>query len=623
MDKNGTGEVTGGIVVMRMGENAKAVIDRVKAKIEEISPGLPTGVKIGASYDRSDLIEASIMNLLYTLLEEALIVTLVVMLFLFHLPSALRILVEIPVSVLIAFLMMRMFGISSNIMSLGGIAIGIGVLVDASIVLLENAHRHLADAQERKEREGVDFNYAEVVILSTKQVARPIFFSILIIVISFLPVFMLTGQEGKLFHPLAFTKTFSLLGSAIVSITLVPVLMTLLMKGRFHREEKNPASRLIVKLYRPVIHWVLRHRKTTIAINVVALLVSLPIAMRQGSEFMPALDEGSLLFMPTMMPNVSMREATRVMTVQDSIIKAYPEVHHVLGKVGKAETSTDPAPVSMIETIILLKPKEEWREGLTKDKIVEELNSALSIPGVANGWTQPIINRINMLSTGVRTDLGIKIFGSDLDTLERLAILAEAIVKHLDGAADVVAERVQGGTFLDVRVDQGKAARYGLTSADINAVVEGAIGGENVSTLVEGRQRFPINVRYMGDYRNSIEEISKLPIPVRSGLSMFGATVVSGSTMQSGMGGEMSGDLPTGNGMDGMSDRMSGTSDLGYTGSSSGFSPIGSSTSARPSSWSLTSPRRSRRRRVARDCRGRRLRRACAGRRRRSSGPLP
>lgn len=565
MEKDGEGEVTGGIVVMRLGENAKEVIDRVKEKIEEISPGLPPGVKIEASYDRSDLIEASVLNLLWTLAEEAIIVTLVIMLFLFHLPSALRIIIEIPISVLIAFLLMRMFGITSNIMSLGGIAIGIGVIVDASIVLLENAHRHLAEAQDRKERDGIDYNYVDVVIRSAMQVARPIFFSILIIIISFLPVFMLTGQEGKLFHPLAFTKTFSLLGSAIVSITLVPVLMTLLMKGRFHREEKNPVSHFLIRLYQPVIKWVLKHRKTTLAINIVLLAISIPLGLRLGSEFMPPLDEGSLLFMPTMLPNVSMHEATRILTVQDSIIKSHPEVHHVLGKVGKAETSTDPAPVSMIETIILLKPKDEWRPGVTKSKILEELNADLKMPGVALGWTQPIINRINMLSTGVRTDLGVKIFGSDLDTLEALAIRVEEILKKIPGAADVVAERVQGGTFLDIKVDPAKAARYGLTAGDINAVVEGAIGGENVTTIVDGRQRFPLNVRFQGDYRSDIEALGRLPVPVRANLDRSrssSAVMAAGMGAASSMGSSSNYDLATGSG-GGMAGMGGGSSDLG------------------------------------------------------------
>ncbi len=515
MEKNGEGEVTGGIIVMRLGENAEAVIQRVKAKIEEIRPGLPSGVDIHTSYDRSELIEASVDNLFDTLIEEAIIVSLIILLFLFHVPSALRIAIEIPISVLISFIMMKWMGITSNIMSLGGIAIGISILIDDSVVMLENTHRHLAEAQRLERETGQAFSYQDVIIRSVKQVARAIFFSQLIIVISFLPVFLLTGQEGKLFHPLAFTKTFSILGSTVVSIMLIPVLMMFTMRGKFKKEEDHPISRFFIRLYEPIIRSALRFRKTTLILNVLALLAAIPIRVRLGSEFMPPLDEGSLLFMPTMLPNVSVAEATRIMSVQDRIIKQLPEVHHVLGKVGKAETATDPAPVSMIETIILLKPKEEWRDGMTKDKIVEVLDSALRMPGVANGWTQPIINRINMLSTGVRTDLGVKIFGSNLDTLEALAIEAEMILKDVSGAADVVAERVQGGSFLDIQVDRDKAARFGLSPQDVNDVVETAIGGENLGTFIEGRARFPIAVRYGQAFRSSVEAIGQLPIPVK------------------------------------------------------------------------------------------------------------
>ncbi|MEO6940315.1 MAG: CusA/CzcA family heavy metal efflux RND transporter [Candidatus Kapaibacterium sp.] len=514
LEKNGTGEVAGGIVVMRAGENAKAVIDRVKAKIAQIAPGLPKNVEILTSYDRSELIEASVHNLRNTLLEEAAIVTLVILIFLFHLPSALRIIIEIPISVLIAFLMMRIFGMTSNIMSLGGIAIGIGVLVDASIVMLENAHRHLAEAQEQHEATGAPYDFSKVIIRSVKQVARPIFFSLLIIVVSFLPVFMLTGQEGKLFHPLAFTKTLSLLGSAIVSITLVPVLMLVLMKGKFRAEEKNPLSRFFRAMYQPVITWALRFPKTAIGLNLLALAVAVPIALSMGSEFMPALDEGSMLFMPTMLPNISLAEATRIMQEQDAIIKQEPEVSLVLGKVGKAESAIDPAPISMIETIVTLKPKDQWRPGFTKRMIQEELNKKLQIPGVAIGWTQPIINRINMLSTGVRTDLGVKFFGANLDTLESLAIRAERILKDVPGARDVVAERTQGGSYLDIHVDPEKAARYGITPGMVNDIVASAIGGENVATMIEGRARFPISVRYMQDFRNSVASIEQLPVPL-------------------------------------------------------------------------------------------------------------
>jgi len=514
LDKNGDGEVVGGIVVMRSGENAKQVIDRVKERIAEIAPGLSAGVHIEDAYDRSDLIKSSVRTLENTLIEEAIIVTLVVLLFLFHLPSALRIVIEIPVSVLIAFLLMRMFGITSNIMSLGGIAIAIGVLVDASIVLLENAHRQLSIAQEKKEELGIDFEYKKVVVLSAQQVARPIFFSIIIIVVSFLPVFLLTGQEGKLFHPLAFTKSFALLGSAVVSVTLVPVLMTLVMRGRMRPEEANPVSRFFRKIYLPVIEWALRHRSIAVAINALALIVAIPIALGMGSEFMPPLDEGSLLFMPMLAPSVSMPEATRILEAQDAIIKRYPEVEKVLGKVGKAETATDPAPQAMIETIILLKPHSKWRPGITKENIVDDLNRELRMPGVALGWTQPIINRINMLTTGVRTDLGLKFFGNNLDTLEKLAVEAEALLRPIKGAADVAAERLQGGSFLEIKLKPEAAAIYGITPGSVNDIIEGAVGGIPGGTVIEGRERFPITIRYPQGYRASLEDLRAMPVPV-------------------------------------------------------------------------------------------------------------
>ncbi|MBI5021757.1 MAG: efflux RND transporter permease subunit [Ignavibacteriales bacterium] len=510
MDKNGQGEVVGGIIVMRYGENAKDVIERVKEKIVEVQKGLPKGVEIKTAYDRSDLIERSINTLRSALIEEALIVSLVVMVFIFHFRSALRILIELPVSVLMAFILMKQFGITSNIMSLGGLAIAIGVLVDSSIVLVENAYRNIAHAQH----EGGVIDYTEISIRSAQQVGRAIFFSLAIIVVSFLPVFLLEGQEGKLFHPLAFTKTFALAASAIISITLVPMLMTMLMRGKFKPEEKNPISRFVMKIYEPILKRALKFRKTTLALNLLALLITIPMILSIGSEFMPPLDEGSLLFMPVTLPNVSITEAKRILQVQDKIIADFPEVDQVLGKVGRAETSTDPAPISMIESIILLKPKSQWRKGMTKDDIISQLDQKLQIPGVRNGWTQPIINRINMLSTGVRTDLGVKVFGDDLDTLERLAIEAENILKTVPGAADLYAERVIGGEFLDINVKPEAVARYGINVGDVLNVIETAIGGENISTTVEGRRRFPIRVRFAKDYRDNIDALKRLLVPV-------------------------------------------------------------------------------------------------------------
>ncbi len=515
IEKDGKGQAVGGIVVMRYGENAKAVIDRIKERIKEITPGLPEGVEIKSAYDRSDLILASIETLKGALIEEAIVVGLVVLIFLLHVRSVIRVIIEIPIAVLIAFICMKIFGITSNIMSLGGIAIAIGVIVDASIVLVENAYRNVARAQEEK-GELTKQEYIEISIVSAKQVGPAIFFSVAIMVVSFLPVFLLEGQEGKLFRPLAFTKTFVLAGSAIIAITLVPMLMTMLTRGKFKSENKNPITRFLNWVYAPVIRWVLKHRAITIAINVIALLITIPMIISIGSEFMPPLDEGSLLFMPVTLPSASITEVNRILQVQDAIIKSVPEVEQVLGKVGKAETSTDPAPISMIESIVLLKPKSQWRKGITKNDIISELDAKLQFPGVRNGWTQPIINRINMLSTGVRTDLGIKIFGKDLDTLEQLAIQAEQIVRKVPGAADLYAERTQGGYFLDINIDREAVARYGINVGDVQDIIETAIGGQNLGVVIEGRQRFPIRVRYEREYRDNIEALRNLLVPVNA-----------------------------------------------------------------------------------------------------------
>ena len=521
MDFNGEGEVVGGIIVMRYGENAQTVIDRVKEKLAELEKGLPEGVTVQISYDRSDLISRAVKTLRDAIIEESLIVSMIVLIFLFHFRSAVRILIEIPVALLISFILMRQFDITSNIMSLGGLIISIGILVDASIVMVENAYRNIAIAQEK----GLEIDYKEISARSAKQVGRAIFFSEAIIVISFLPVFLLEGQEGKLFHPLAFTKTFAIAGSALITITLVPMLMTLFMRGKFYKEGQNPVTRFFSRLYDPVLRLALKYRKTTLAINVIALLITIPLIMNTGSEFMPPLDEGSLLFMPTMLPNVSITEAKRIVQVQDAVIKSIPEVETVLGKVGRAETPTDPAPVSMIESIIILKDKSQWREGIKKADIVKDLNSKLQIPGVSNGWTQPIINRINMLSTGIRTDLGIKIFGDNLDTLERLAIKAEELVKKIPGAADVYAERTQGGSYIDIDINRDAISRYGLNVSDVQDVIETAIGGENISKTIEGRRRFPIRVRYMKDYRLDIEALKKVWVTLSNGsVSSMGET---------------------------------------------------------------------------------------------------
>ncbi|BDV42883.1 cation transporter [Geotalea uraniireducens] len=513
LDLNGDGEAVGGIIVMRYGENAKDVINRVKEKIAALSKGLPPGVKIVARYDRSDLIDRAIHTLKRALTEESVVVSLVVLVFLLHFQSALVIVLTLPIAVLISFITMKLLGVTSNIMSLGGIAIAIGVLVDAGVIMVENCYRHLSELppEERQTRR------LEVIIASAKQVGRAIFFSLAIIVLSFVPVFLLEGQEGKLFHPLAFTKTFSMVGSAVIAITLVPVLMYFFMRGKMPPESANPVSSFFIRLYSPVIKWVLKYKKTTIALNILALGIAIPMFMSIGSEFMPPLDEGSILYMPVTLPNVSITEAKRLIQVQDKIIMSVPEVSQALGKVGRAETSTDPAPVSMFETIILLKPKDQWRPGITKNDIISELDAKLQIPGVRNGWTQPIINRINMLSTGVRTDLGVKIFGHDLNVLKDLAVQAEGILKTVPGAADVVAERVTGGDYVDIDVDRRAAARYGIDVGDIQDVIETALGGEALTTAVMGRDRFPIRIRYLRDYRDNIPAIRRMLVTARDG----------------------------------------------------------------------------------------------------------
>jgi copper/silver efflux system protein len=513
LDKNGEGEAVGGIVVMRYGENAKDVIDRVKEKIVSLEKGLPPGVKIKVSYDRSDLIMRAIDTLKHSLTEESIVVSLVILVFLLHFQSALVIVLTLPIAVLFSFIAMKIMGVSSNIMSLGGIAIAIGVLVDAGVIMVENCYRHLSEMPEEERKE----KRLEVIIMSAKQVGRAIFFSLAIIILSFVPVFMLEGQEGKLFHPLAFTKTFSMMGSAFIAITLVPVLMFYLMKGKMPPESSNPVSRFFIAIYSPVIRWVLKWKKVTIVLNLIALAIAIPMFMSIGSEFMPPLDEGSLLYMPVTLPNVSINEAKRLIQVQDAIIKSQPEVEQVLGKVGRAETSTDPAPVSMFESIVILKPKDQWRAGVTKADIVSELDAKLQQIGVRNGWTQPIINRINMLSTGVRTDLGVKIFGSDLNILKDLAVQAEGVLKTIPGAADVVAERVTGGNYLDIDIDREAAARYGVKVGDIQDVIETALGGSTLSTSVDGRNRFPIRLRYLREYRDSIPSIERILISGMNG----------------------------------------------------------------------------------------------------------
>jgi Cu(I)/Ag(I) efflux system membrane protein CusA/SilA len=585
LDKNGKGEAVGGIIVMRSGQNAQQVIDRVKEKIKEISPGLPEGVSIVPVYDRSTLIKEAVGTLERALWEAAMIVSIMVAIFLLHFRSIVRILIELPVSVLLSFILMYIFGITSNIMSLGGIILAVGVIVDSSIVMVENAYRNIARELAEKGHLTTD-DYKRISISSAKQVGRAIFFSELIILVSFLPVFLLTGQEGRLFRPLAFTKTFVMFSSALVVITLIPVLMTFLMRGNFRSENSNPVTHFFNRIYEPVIHWVLNHRKITITINVIALLITIPMIMSTGSEFMPPLDEGSILYMPVTLPNASITEVNRILREQDQIIKTIPEVSEVLGKAGRAETATDNAPLSMIETIIILKPKNEWRSGITKNDIVQELDKKLQIPGVRNGWTQPIINRINMLATGVRTDIGFKIFGSNLDTLETYAIKAEEILKTVRGAADVVADRVQNGYYLDIQIKRDAAARYGVNIADLQSIIETAIGGENLSIILDGRMRFPIRVRYQREYRDNIDELKQLIIPVNtsgysSSVTGSNSSGSSGSTTGSSMSGSNSTTTSSSgsSGMGGMGGQSNSAS-LSSLGNAGSIPTAGNSTSS-------------------------------------------
>ena len=511
LDENGEGEVVGGIVVMRSGENAKAVISRIKSKLESLEKGLPEGVSIVTAYDRSNLIDRATETLKHALVQEILLVTLVHILFLWHFRSILIVTAPLPLAVLCSFIGMYYTGINSNIMSLGGIAIAIGVLVDAGIVMAENVIR-----QASQHGPGYEKDILKITEKAAHQVGRPIFFAMAIIILAFVPVFALTGIEGKMFHPLASTKTFAMIGSSILAVTLVPVLCSLLIRGRLHREEENRLMNTLMNVYRPVLSLALSHRRLTVTTAALLFALALFLGTRIGNEFMPPLNEGSLLFMPVTQPNISISEAKRLATIQDRIIKATPEVEYVLGKVGRADTATDPSPLSMFETIILLKPQEKWRPGMTTEKLIGELNGKLQIPGVVNGWTMPIINRINMLSTGVRTDLGLKIYGNSQDTLSELSKRAAELIKQIPGAADVAAEQTQAGDYLEIEVDREAAARYGLNVETVNETVETALGGVVVTNTIEGRERFPVRVRFLKDHRQEIESIRRIRIPRES-----------------------------------------------------------------------------------------------------------
>ena len=502
---NGEGEVVSGIAMARYGENALDVIHNLKLKITEISAGLPEGVSIQAVYDRSDLIHSAIKTLKVTLLEESLIVALVCFVFLLHARSAMVAILMLPVAILMAFIAMRLLGMSSNLMSLGGIAIAIGAMIDAAIVMIENAHKHL----ERLKKEHSNQERIEAILDACKEVGPPLFFSLLIITVSFLPVFTLESQEGRLFAPLAYTKTFAMASAALLSLTLVPVLMILFIRGKVMAEAKNPVNRFLIWVYRPIIEGVMRWKKLTIVAALIVLVVSFYPASKLGSEFMPTLNEGTLLYMPASLPGMTMTKAAELLQTQNKIIKSFPEVVSVWGKAGRANTATDPAPTEMFETVINLKPVAEWRSGMTMDKLIGEMDDALQFPGLSNAWTMPIKARIDMLSTGIRTPIGIKVFGKDLQEMEKLAKQIEAVVKTVPGTTSAFAERITGGFYLNIEPDRAQLARYGLAVGEVQDVIGTALGGEMVTTTVEGRERFGVTVRYPRELRSDPELIAR------------------------------------------------------------------------------------------------------------------
>ncbi len=536
---NGQGEAVGGIIIMRSGENALKTINNVKAKLQELKAGLPEGVEIVPVYDRSGLIQRAVSNLGEKLLEESIVVALVIILFLFHLPSAAVVIVSLPVAILMAFIIMYTQGISVNIMSLGGIAIAVGTMVDSAIIMVENAHKHL-------ERGGGGRSRTQAIVTAAKEVGPTIFFALLVITVSFAPVFTLQEQAGRLFKPLAFTKTYSMAAAAILSVTLVPVLMVWFIRGKIHSEERNPISRLLVRLYHPVVDLVLRWRKATLVVALLLVVSTVYPFAKMGTEFMPPLFEGDLLYMPTTLPGISITKAKELLQQTDRIIRQFPEVHHVFGKIGRAESATDPAPLSMIETTIMLKPEDEWRQvrtaqfysdwpgwskpvkvplrwiwpeqkTITVEQLTDKLNAAIQFPGLTNAWTMPIKTRIDMLSTGIKTPVGIKIMGPDLQTLSDLGQQVEALVQTLPGTLSAYAERVVGGNYLDFVIDRDQAARYGVTVGDVQDIIQTAIGGMNVTQTVEGLERYPVNIRYLQDYRNDLPALKRVLIPIAEG----------------------------------------------------------------------------------------------------------
>jgi len=507
---DGQGEVAAGIVVMRFGENALEVIRNVKAKLVQLEAGLPDGVEIVPVYDRSGLIERAVRNLREKLFEEVAIVALVCLVFLFHLRSALVAVLTLPLGVMISFIVMYHQGINANIMSLGGIAIAIGAMVDAAVVMIENAHKHLERDAGTKPR-------TQILVDAATEVGPALFFSLLIITVSFVPVFSLQAQEGRLFRPLAFTKTYAMAGAALLAITVVPMLMVAFVRGRILPEHRNPVNRAVLAAYAPVIRFVLARRGLVLVGALVVLVATLYPLRQLGSEFMPPLDEGDLLYMPTTLPGISITKAREILQQTDRMIREFPEVERVFGKVGRAETATDPAPLSMIETTITLRPRDEWRAGMTPQKLIAEMDRAIRIPGVTNAWTMPIKTRIDMLSTGIKTPVGVKIAGPDLAELQKIGKEAEAILRREPGTLSVYAERVVGGNYLDFDIDRREIARYGLTVADVQDVIQTAIGGMNVTSTVEGRERYPVNLRYARELRDDVSMLRRVLVPTPMG----------------------------------------------------------------------------------------------------------
>ena len=514
-DWNGEGEVVGGIIIQRFGENGLAVIERVKERLEELKASLPDDVEIITSYDRSALIERAVDYLGDKLIEESLIVALVIILFLLHFRSSLVAIFTLPTAVLAALLVMKLQGINANIMSLGGIAIAIGAMVDAAIIMVENSHSHILHNQlQPKEKQRPHW---AVIMESSKEVGPAIFFSLLVIVVSFLPVFTLEQQEGRLFKPLAFTKTYSMAAGAILAITIVPVLMGYFIRGKMKKEEDNPITKFLMRIYHPIVDFVMKRRWWIIAASILIVAITYLPFNKLGSEFMPPLNEGDLLYMPTTLPGISITKSREILQQTDKIIKTFPEVKSVFGKIGRADTPTDPAPLSMIETTIQLKPKDEWRPGMTWEKLIDEMDAAIKIPGLTNAWTMPIKTRIDMLSTGIKTPVGIKIGGPDLKVLQKIGQKIEEVARTIPGTRSAFAERSVGGNYVDFDIDRNAIARYGLTVGEVQDIFMSAIGGMNITKTVEGLERYPVNLRYQRDYRENLEALKRVLVPLHGG----------------------------------------------------------------------------------------------------------